>query len=526
MARTASAGADYVSIISQLQKLPPEQLSAIATQPGPQGQAAAWMLKSRDGYPGPMGLDNSVSQAALSIPSSFPDSQVLKSIQGDPSMVMMQPSSEGLPKNSLMMAPQDRPIVAGAAPPPSRPADPPPAPAPVTPQPISPETEPAMGLAAAAAPAAASPEDPESQDKGMALMQAGLAILASNNRSGLGAIGEGGLVGLQALQNSRTDRRRSARDEKIMARQEQRDAAQTDMALQKMELEKQLAEQRMSLAREEMDITRSRYDPANPLNAANIEQSKAAAAASYASAARAKAEGKAVSGGVNFGNSAKGRAIAALVNSGQISAEEGAMHLAQSTVPGPNGEVSILRPGAVMEQARSPGLSNQEKDAIMEADKTAEASQGAKAALSEALSLNDKAFSGPTAGLRTTLDRVVPGEFGGTATTDFKNIVESQALMQLKSTFGSAPTEGERKLLIELQASIDKTPKEREAILKRGMELADKRAQREAARATGMREGTYFKEGLPAQSSAAPSGVSSDLKGLSDDDLLKMLGAK
>lgn len=49
------------------------------------------MLKSRDGYPGPIGLDKSVSRAALSIPSSFPNSQVLKSIQGDLSMVMMQP---------------------------------------------------------------------------------------------------------------------------------------------------------------------------------------------------------------------------------------------------------------------------------------------------------------------------------------------------------------------------------------------------------------------------------------------------
>lgn len=40
MARMASAGADYVSIISQLQKLSPDQLNAIASQPGPQGQAA------------------------------------------------------------------------------------------------------------------------------------------------------------------------------------------------------------------------------------------------------------------------------------------------------------------------------------------------------------------------------------------------------------------------------------------------------------------------------------------------------
>lgn len=492
MANMASPGADYVSIITKLQRLPPDQLSAIATQPSPEGQAAAWMIKSRDGYPGPMmGLDSRVSAGALAIPSSFPNSQVLQSIQGGG-----MPATA--PPVNLLEPPTDRPTVAGAAPPPSRPADPPPAPAPVTPEPITPPPEQqAMGLAAMAPQAAAEQEDPERKDKGMALMQAGLAILASNSRSGLGAIGEGGLVGLQALQRSRGERKREARDEKLMSRQEQRETQQMDMQIQKMELEKQLAEQRSALAREEMDITRARYDPANPMNAANIEQSRAAAAASYASAAKAKAEGKVAAGGVNFGKSAAGLAVAQLVNAGQLSVEEGARYLAQKPVVGPNGEYSVLRPGAELEQLRSPGLSNQEKDAIMEADKTAEASRGAKNALSEALSLNDKAFSGPTAGARALLDRVVPGEYGGTATTDFKNLVESQALMQLKSTFGSAPTEGERKLLIELQASIDKTPKEREAILKRGMALADQRAQRESSLATGMREGTYFKEGLP-----------------------------
>lgn len=505
MAIMASPGADYVSIITKLQRLPPDQLSAIATQPSPEGQAAAWMIKSRDGYPGPMmGLDSRVSAGALAIPSSFPDSQVLQSIQGGGMTATAPPVN-------LMAQPTDRPTVAGAAPPPTRPADPPPAPAPVTPEPITPPAEQqAMGLAAMAPQVAAEQEDPERKDKGMALMQAGLAILASNSRSGLGAIGEGGLVGLQALQRSRSDRKREARDEKLMSRQEARDAQQTDMQIQKMELEKQLAEQRMQLAREEMDITRSRYDPSNPAVAASIDRDRAAAAASRASANRVgTAVGSSGSPSIDFGKSGKGLAVRRLVESGEMTPEEGARWMAQEKITGPNGELGMLRPGQTLETVRAPVLSSQEKDAIMEADKTAEASLGAKAALSEALALNDKAFSGPTAGTRAMLDRVIPGEFGGTATTEFKNIVENQALSQMKAIFGAAPTEGERKILMDLQASVDKSPKEREAILKRGMALAEQRAQREAARATGMREGTYFKEGLPAQNSpqsAAPSG--------------------
>lgn len=497
MARMASPGADYVSIISQLQKLPPDQLSAIASQPGPQGQAAAWMIKSRDGYPGAMGLDNSVSQGAMSIPSSFPDSQVLKSIQGDPSMVTMQPSAEGLPKNSLMMAP-DRPTIAGAAPPPSRPSEPPPAPAPVTPQPISPETAPPMGLAAAAPAVVAEQEDPERKDKGMALMQAGLAILASNNRSGLGAIGEGGLVGLQALQRSRGDRKRDTRDEKLLARQEQRDAAQTDMALQKMELEKQLAEQRMSLAREEMDITRSRYSPDNPAVAASIERDRAAAEASRRSSRTVGSGGPGGAPSIDFGKSGKGLAVRRLVESGELTPEEGARWMAQEKISGPNGELGMLRPGQTLETIRSPVLSGQEKQAILESDKLAETSNSAVSALQEAQALNEKALSGPTASLRAKADRFLPGDFGGTATTEYENLIGSQALGSLKSMFGSAPTEGERKIWMELQASVDKTTPERAAILKRTLKAAQEREEREKSRAGSMRDGSYFKEGIPS----------------------------
>lgn len=507
-------GTDYVSLITQINRLPDDQVQAIGGEAGPRGTAAKAVIRAR------MGLDGRVSDAAMAIPSSFPSSSVLRQIQGAPADGTLPPLSEaaappvdpGIPTNTLELAPS-RPTVVGAAPPPSRATDAPPPPQPVTPQPITPTEN--MGLPQAAA---AAPDEEGNRDGSLAMLQAGLAILASNNRSGLGAIGEGGLVGVQAYQNAKQGRRKDARDEKLLARQEQRDAQQMDMALQKMELEKQLAEQRMALSREEMDITRSRYDPSNPLNAAQIARDKAAAAASYASAARAKSGSGDGQDGVFFGKSGPGLAVAHLVNTGQLSPEEGARFLAQKAVTGPNGEFGVLRPGAGLEQVRRGDFSNQEKDAIIASDKSAETGGAAVNALQQALSLNEKALSGPTASLRAMADRVLPGDYGGAATTEYENLISNQALGQMKDIFGAAPTEGERKVLLDLQASVDKTPKEREAILKRGIEATQKRAEREAARAQSIREGSYFREGLPSSAS--------DPKQLSNDDLLKMLGAK
>ena len=80
------------------------------------------------------------------------------------------------------------------------------------------------------------------------------------------------------------------------------------------------------------------------------------------------------------------------------------------------------------------------------------------------------------------------------------NVVLGQALSSLKATFGAAPTEGERKILVDLQASIDKTPRERKLIMDRALELARVRLTFNQQRAAELRGGTYYKPGtgLPA----------------------------
>lgn len=63
------------------------------------------------------------------------------------------------------------------------------------------------------------------------------------------------------------------------------------------------------------------------------------------------------------------------------------------------------------------------------------------------------------------------------ALINYDNLVKEQALAQLKTTFGGNPTEGERKVLLELQASSGKTPEQRAAILDRAIVLAQDRVK-------------------------------------------------
>jgi hypothetical protein len=81
------------------------------------------------------------------------------------------------------------------------------------------------------------------------------------------------------------------------------------------------------------------------------------------------------------------------------------------------------------------------------------------------------------------------------ATINFNNIIQEQALTSMKSIFGGNPTEGERAVLLELQASVDKTPKQREAIINRAAAAAERRIKFNQDKANRLREGTYMSPG-------------------------------
>ncbi|AWJ88936.1 hypothetical protein Sp245p_03585 [Azospirillum baldaniorum] len=232
--------------------------------------------------------------------------------------------------------------------------------------------------------------------------------------------------------------------------------------------------------------------------------------------------------GLFSGTSVEGQALNQLVQSGLLSKEQALAWAAGKTVTGPNGQLDFITPqsapradasnpsGATstpsgtapaMTTVRPGQLAPQDKEAIMEADKAAEAADGAIRALNDALALNRKAWGGAMAPVAQTLGRTgVVFQEGGPATTELENIIGTQALGQLKAIFGAAPTEGERKILMDLQGSITKSADEREVIFKRSLDAAQKRLERERARAQALRSGTYYTEGMPQQ--AAPQAAS------------------
>jgi len=132
---------------------------------------------------------------------------------------------------------------------------------------------------------------------------------------------------------------------------------------------------------------------------------------------------------------------------------------------------------------------------LFEADETLQAASNVIGLLDKAKEINKTAKFGPYAKERAKVKSWLPGEDeAANATIDLDNIMTGQALESLKLIFGGMPTEGERKILLDLQASVDKTPAQREAILNRARELAERRYSFNKSKADSLRSGQYFKE--------------------------------
>lgn len=147
-------------------------------------------------------------------------------------------------------------------------------------------------------------------------------------------------------------------------------------------------------------------------------------------------------------------------------------------------------------------LTTTDKKAILEADDAISTNKSAIGLLDQAMSINDKANSGWFTGTRATLgnnlpDWAVPDAVSSpessAATTEYDNLVQQGALSQLKTIFGGNPTEGERAILLELQASSSKPPEIRKKILQRAKELANNRLMLNQQRADQLRGGDFYK---------------------------------
>jgi hypothetical protein len=193
--------------------------------------------------------------------------------------------------------------------------------------------------------------------------------------------------------------------------------------------------------------------------------------------------------------------------------------------PQPQAPVAVVDPQTGQEVFVSPSqaygmrpaksmqpLSAAQQKEVIEADEIVQSSQNVINTLNQALKINPMAYSGYGAKGRAVVRSNLPGASpAADATINLENMVSGQALESLKSTFGGNPTEGERKILLDLQASADKTPKQREEIINRAIAAAENRMRFNAQKAEALRGGTYMRPGYspvttqPQQTGGMPS---------------------
>lgn len=163
-------------------------------------------------------------------------------------------------------------------------------------------------------------------------------------------------------------------------------------------------------------------------------------------------------------------------------------------------------------------LTATDKKAILEADGNIATNQSVIRSLDEAGRLNDRANSGWLAGARAAVGNNLPDwavpDFisspeSSAATTDLDNAVIGQALTQLKAVFGGNPTEGERKILLDLQGSSSQPKDVRAAIFARARRAAEARLAIATREANQLRGGEFYKPGGGGTGGSAPVGIDS-----------------
>ncbi len=141
---------------------------------------------------------------------------------------------------------------------------------------------------------------------------------------------------------------------------------------------------------------------------------------------------------------------------------------------------------------------------IFEADEGAQAGQNVVTSLDRALEINDKAWDGPTADLSSSAWALIGNEDAAT-TQKLKNLVTANALESLRATFGGNPTEGERKILLEVQGSINQPRAVRKAIFERAKAAAERRLKFNTERGDALRGGNYFDPGYSPVGTGGPA---------------------
>jgi hypothetical protein len=149
---------------------------------------------------------------------------------------------------------------------------------------------------------------------------------------------------------------------------------------------------------------------------------------------------------------------------------------------------------ALTGEGKGMNLSAAEQKELFEAEDIVKAGESVILNLSKAKELSPKAYEGFGAGARRSIVRNIPGagsSEGVTATTELETLVGENSLSQLKAIFGGAPTEGERKILLDLQGSISMSDAERQKIYERALKAAARRVKSNQEKMERIRKGSY-----------------------------------
>ncbi|SUD90413.1 hypothetical protein [Psychrobacter phenylpyruvicus] len=159
--------------------------------------------------------------------------------------------------------------------------------------------------------------------------------------------------------------------------------------------------------------------------------------------------------------------------------------------------------------ATGKGLESDERKKLIEIEENNNSTKQAIASLKkmQALAGDDETYSGFAASQRAAVaSNLGIGGKQADNTVLYDSLATGQALEQLRSVFGGNPTEGERKILLEIQASSNKTPAQKKAILNNAIKMAEARIASNNKTAQRIRTGEYAT--TAAQGSSATGGGS------------------
>lgn len=144
-----------------------------------------------------------------------------------------------------------------------------------------------------------------------------------------------------------------------------------------------------------------------------------------------------------------------------------------------------------------------DRDAIRNYDEAATSAQNVIGALRQAKDLSKVSMGGPGAGMIAKVGAMTGNETA-INTVELDNLISGQALDSLRAVFGGNPTEGERKILLDIQGSSSQPDSVRQRIFDRAIKAAESRLKTSQERANELRGGTYYKPRGQAQPQSGP----------------------